>query len=120
MPYTDAEPSAPISMESITTIHDSVSAEPITADMVHSLQESWGNAIKNISSTYLDGGEFMIVAQDAARALYAYGHSNVLFKPTKASEHPFRPTATGALSYFVIYHVPSTVYHLFLRLVVVM
>ena len=26
---------------------------------------------------------------------------DVLFKPTKAAEHPFRPTATGALSYFV-------------------
>ena len=30
-----------------------------------------------------------------------YGHSNVLFKPTKAAEYPWRPTATGALSYFV-------------------
>merc|ERR1740129_611478 len=43
----------------------------------------------------------MNVANAAAAALYGYGRSNVLFKPTKAAEHPFRPTATGALSYFV-------------------
>ena len=43
----------------------------------------------------------MQVANDAAAALYGYGYTDVLFKPTKASEYPFRPTATGALSYFV-------------------
>ena len=30
-----------------------------------------------------------------------YGHSNVLFKPTKAAEYQFRPTAEEAMSYFV-------------------
>merc|ERR1711966_264230 len=40
------------------------------------------------------GGEY-------ARALYGYGFSNVLFKPTKAKAHPFRPTANEAMSYFV-------------------
>merc|ERR1719512_312886 len=45
--------------------------------------------------------DYMQVANDAAANLYAYGKSTVLFKPTKAAEHPFRPTATGALSYFV-------------------
>ena len=43
----------------------------------------------------------MQVANDAAAALYGYGYTDVLFKPTKAAEYPFRPTATGALSYFV-------------------
>jgi len=38
---------------------------------------------------------------DAAAELYGYGHSEVLFKPTKAKEFPFRPTGTGAMSYFV-------------------
>ena len=32
---------------------------------------------------------------------WGYGYSNVLFKPTKAAEYPWRPTGTGALSYFV-------------------
>merc|ERR1711939_706419 len=38
---------------------------------------------------------------DAAGELYAYGHSNVLFKPTKAAEYQFRPTGADAMSYFV-------------------
>merc|ERR1711918_97824 len=33
--------------------------------------------------------------------LYGYGKSNVLFKPTKATDNPFRPTADVAMSYFV-------------------
>merc|ERR1719424_850527 len=40
-------------------------------------------------------------ASDAAGELYAYGHSNVLFKPTKAAEFQFRPTGEEAMSYFV-------------------
>merc|ERR1712146_663426 len=33
--------------------------------------------------------------------LYGYGKSDVLFKPTKATKNPFRPTAEDAMSYFV-------------------
>merc|ERR1712070_1265972 len=40
-------------------------------------------------------------AANAAGELYGYGHSNVLFKPTKATKHPFRPTGGEAMSYFV-------------------
>merc|ERR1712194_541620 len=40
-------------------------------------------------------------AADAAGELYAYGKGNVLFKPTKAREYQFRPTAEEAMSYFV-------------------
>ena len=40
-------------------------------------------------------------ASNAAAELYGYGHSNVLFKPTKATDHPFRPTGEEAMSYFV-------------------
>merc|ERR1712217_729103 len=43
----------------------------------------------------------MGTAADAAGELYAYGHSNVLFKPTKAAAYQFRPTAQEAMSYFV-------------------
>ena len=41
------------------------------------------------------------MAGDAAAELYGYGHSNVLFKPTKAAEYAFRPTGEEAMSYFV-------------------
>ena len=40
-------------------------------------------------------------ATNAAAELYGYGHTNVLFKPTKAAEVPFRPTGAEAMSYFV-------------------
>ena len=98
MPYSDATPAPPVEVENIVTVHEGVSAEPITEDEVRQLQATWGQAIKDISSAYLDSGDFMAVANAAAADLYGYGHSNVLFKPTKAAEHPFRPTATGALS----------------------
>merc|ERR550514_122459 len=48
-----------------------------------------------------DGGDFVGVAATKAGELYGYGKSNVLFKPTKAADYPFRPTAEEAMSYFV-------------------
>jgi hypothetical protein len=79
----------------------SAAADALTEQEVLELQASWGNAIKAISQTYLDKGDYVAAAGDAAAALYGYGHSNVLFKPTKAAEHPFRPTGSDAMSYFV-------------------
>merc|ERR1712113_82431 len=64
-------------------------------------QKAWSNAIKSISKTYLDGGDYVGAAAEAAGELYGYGHSNVLFEPTKANEAQFRPTAAEAMSYFV-------------------
>merc|ERR1712037_1092476 len=53
------------------------------------------------SQTRLSNGDYVGAAALAAGKLYGYGHSNVLFKPTKAAEHAFRPTAGAAMSYFV-------------------
>ena len=73
----------------------------ITEEEVKSVQAAWANAIKSISKTYLDGGDYIAAAGKAAGELYSYGHTNVLFKPTKAAEAQFRPTASDAMSYFV-------------------
>ncbi|OLP92098.1 Ribulose bisphosphate carboxylase, chloroplastic [Symbiodinium microadriaticum] len=73
----------------------------VSMQEVESAQKSWGDAIKNISRTYLDGGDYVGVAANAAGELYGYGHGNVLFKPTKASDVQFRPEAEQAMSYFV-------------------
>jgi hypothetical protein len=73
----------------------------ITKDEVLECQEAWANAIKSISKIHAEGGDFVKAAADAAGELYGYGHSNVLFKPTKAASQPFRPTAADAMSYFV-------------------
>jgi hypothetical protein len=74
---------------------------PITMDEVIAAQRKWGDAILRISKTSLAGGDYVAEAKKAADELYGYGRSNVLFKPTKASENPFRPTGEEAMSYFV-------------------
>ena len=74
---------------------------PVTASEVRQAQANWAAAIKGCSALYLDGGDFVGAAGQAAGELYAYGHSNVLFKPTKAKDVQFRPMAGEAMSYFV-------------------
>merc|ERR1711990_637925 len=76
-------------------------AAPLTKEEVEGCQQAWANAIASISKTYLDGGDYVNAAGEAAGELYGYGHSNVLFKPTKAAVEPFRPTGEMAMSYFV-------------------
>ena len=73
----------------------------ISEEEVKGVQAAWASAIKSISKTYLDGGDYVAAAAKAAGELYGYGHTDVLFKPTKAAEAPFRPTAADAMSYFV-------------------
>merc|ERR1711907_380685 len=76
-------------------------SDAITEAEVLECQAKWANAIKTISKTYMEKGDYIAAAGDAAAELYGYGHSNVLFKPTKAAEFPFRPTGGEAMSYFV-------------------
>ena len=73
----------------------------VTEEEVQAAQKAWAAAIKGISKTYLDGGDYVAAAGKAAGELYGYGHSNVLFKPTKAKDVQFRPKASQAMSYFV-------------------
>ena len=75
--------------------------ECVSMDEVKAAQKAWSDAIKKISKTYLDGGDYVAVAAAAAGELYGYGHGNVLFKPTKAKDVQFRPEASQAMSYFV-------------------
>merc|ERR1712146_325646 len=74
---------------------------PVTELEVKEVQSKWAAAIKQISKVHKEGGDYIGAAADAAGEPYAYGHSNVLFKPTKAVEYRFRPTAEEAMSYFV-------------------
>ena len=73
----------------------------ITELEVIAAQDLWAASIKRISAAYLAKSDFVKIAGDAAGELYAYGHHDVHFKPTKAAEVPFRPTAGEAMSYFV-------------------
>merc|ERR1719183_832701 len=74
---------------------------PVTAADVAACQKKWANAIAHISKTYLEKGDYVAAAGEAAGELYGYGHMNVLFKPTKATDNPFRATGGSAMSYFV-------------------
>merc|ERR1711871_353646 len=76
-------------------------AAPVTKADVEVCQENWANAIKTISAECLKGGDYVATAAELAGKLYGYGHSPILFKPTKAADYPFRPTVTDAMSYFV-------------------
>jgi len=74
---------------------------PLTQDEVEDCQAKWAAAIASISKTYAEKGDFIGAAGEAAGELYGYGFGDVLFKPTKAADVPFRPTAGEAMSYFV-------------------
>jgi len=88
VPYVSADSPAPV-------------ADLISAEEVQNAQAAWASSIMNISKTYLEGGDYVAAAGSAAGELYGYGHSDVLFKPTKAAEAQFRPSADDAMSYFV-------------------
>merc|ERR1711972_197262 len=77
------------------------STAAVTREDVIAVQNAWAGAIKHISQVYMANGDYVQAAAHAAGELYAYGKGNVLFKPTKASEHQFRPTPEDAMSYFV-------------------
>jgi len=70
------------------------------ADVI-AAQKLWAESIASISKVHADKGDFVAAAGEAAGQLYGYGHGNVLFKPTKATDHPFRATGEEAMSYFV-------------------
>ena len=74
---------------------------PVTSEDIAACQEKWANAIQHISATYAKDGDYVGAAGEAAGELYGYGHTDVLFKPTKATDNPFRPDGESAMSYFV-------------------
>jgi hypothetical protein len=74
---------------------------PVTEAEVLDAQKLWAESIASISKTYAEDGDYVAAAGEAAGKLYGYGKSDVLFKPTKATNNPFRPTAEDAMSYFV-------------------
>lgn len=76
------------------------SVEAIEEEDVLEAQEMWGSGIVNIGSQD-SWEESKEAAEDHINTLYAYDTTGVVFKPTKASDVPFRNTFDSALSYFV-------------------
>merc|ERR1712151_95837 len=79
----------------------SAAPAPVSEAEVLEAQQLWADSIAAISKVYADKGDYVAAAGEAAGKLYGYGKSDVLFKPTKATKNPFRPTAEDAMSYFV-------------------
>merc|ERR1712060_94481 len=79
----------------------SAAPAPVSEAEVLEAQQLWAESIASISKVYADKGDFVAAAGEAAGKLYGYGKSDVLFKPTKATKNPFRPTGEDAMSYFV-------------------
>jgi hypothetical protein len=70
------------------------------ADIV-AAQKEWGRGIVSIAKVHAGGGDFEARATEHIRDLYAYGMTDVMFKPTLAAEDQFRETFAEALSYFI-------------------
>ncbi|EFL89609.1 hypothetical protein [Ahrensia sp. R2A130] len=73
----------------------------LTKEKVTALQMAWGEGIVKIGSVHTKGGDYKAAAKEHIEQFYAYGESEVLFKPTLASEDQFRGTFDEAMSYFV-------------------
>ncbi|MEM7084408.1 MAG: phosphoribosyl-AMP cyclohydrolase [Pseudomonadota bacterium] len=75
--------------------------QSITKADVLAAQKAWGDGIVAIGDVYQAKGDYASRASQHIKDLYAYGQSEVLFKPTLAADVQFRETFGGALSYFV-------------------
>ncbi len=70
----------------------------ITKEDIMAAQKMWGDAVVEIGAA---GEKSKEVAEQAAKTAYAFELGPILFKPTLASDQPFRPDLEGTLSYFV-------------------
>ncbi|MEL7232302.1 MAG: phosphoribosyl-AMP cyclohydrolase [Pseudomonadota bacterium] len=73
----------------------------ITEADVIAAQTTWGNGIVAISAVHAAGGDYTARATEHINDLYAYGMTDVMFKPTLAANDQFRETFEEALNYFV-------------------
>ena len=73
----------------------------ISHEDIAKAQAEWADAVVTVGRLLPDRAAFAAAAADALERLYAFDEGEVLFKPTRATERPFRTTRRGALSYFV-------------------
>lgn len=79
----------------------SAEINPITIAEITALQQAWGAGLVSIATAYAEGEDYVTVAAGVLDDLYGYAYGPVLFKPTIASEVPFRFTWEQAASYFI-------------------
>ncbi|MEM9081653.1 MAG: hypothetical protein AAGC74_13285 [Verrucomicrobiota bacterium] len=91
-------PSALSADEKLAPHMDTLPEGPtITEADIKSAQKMWGDAVVAIGAAE----DPKAVAEEAAKAAYAFELGPIQFKPTLAADAPFRPDLEGTLSYFV-------------------
>ena len=93
--------SLPIIAACATTGVATAASPSITEADVIAKQQEWGAGIVSISAVHAAEGDFEARAREHIETLYAYGLTDVMFKPTLAAEDQFRETFDEALKYFV-------------------
>lgn len=83
---------------SLVLLSPLASGPAITTSEIAAAQKMWGDAVVAIGKA---GDKAPEVAKKAAETAYAFELGPIQFKPTLASETPFRPDLEGTLSYFV-------------------
>lgn len=73
----------------------------ITIEDILSVQKAWGDAIVKAGEAYEKGFDLLPFAKRGLKHLYGFGERDVLFKPTRAIDVPFRSTLDEAVSYFI-------------------
>ncbi len=76
----------------------------MTTDMIHAAQQSWAAGVVHIGTLKNQPAQCKAYTTEFLNQHYAFEHaggSGILFKPTKATQEPFRPTFAMALSYFI-------------------
>ena len=84
-----------------TNSNKKLNPSSIREEDVLSIQKEWADSIISIGKIFLNNGDYKLEAEKTLKKLYAFNISNVLFKPTFASQNQFRNSFEDALSYFV-------------------
>ena len=84
-----------------TNSNKKLNSTAIREEDVLSIQKEWADSIISIGKIFLDKGNYRLEAEKTLKKLYAFDISNVLFKPTFASQNQFRNSFEDALSYFI-------------------
>ena len=72
---------------------------------INKAQELWAQNVIEIGNLYIKNEDYKKKASVFVKQFYAFDISEVLFKPTLASEKQFRYTYDDALSYFIGGHI---------------
>lgn len=73
----------------------------ITESEIFMVQRKWATGVLKIGSLFLSGDDYVTRTHSLIDTLYGYDEGPVLFKPTLAVDHPFRPQKNEATSYFI-------------------